>query len=225
MADEEESAEVCPDPIVVEYCSVCTFPFEYCEFGPSPAECLAKNGPKSAPPPKASKAAAAAAVATTTAAAATATTATATTAPAAESSEGAPGESTEAGTTASASESAAAEEPEEDADEDKASKKKPKKPKKKVELQPTGIVLTLTSRGKRKFVTGIIGLASYGIDLKQAQKALANKFAASASVVDEDELQLQGDRTRDLEDFLPTKYSQIKADDIKVRVIKDKDAE
>ena len=39
VEEEEESY-----PLEVDYCSVCGLPFEYCEYGPTPEECLAKNG-------------------------------------------------------------------------------------------------------------------------------------------------------------------------------------
>lgn len=42
MADVDEagpSVPVGPQPREVVYCAVCTFPPEYCEFGPSPSKC------------------------------------------------------------------------------------------------------------------------------------------------------------------------------------------
>eukprot|EP01102_Stenamoeba_stenopodia_P014126 TRINITY_DN4661_c0_g1_i1.p1 TRINITY_DN4661_c0_g1~~TRINITY_DN4661_c0_g1_i1.p1 ORF type:complete len:202 (-),score=64.91 TRINITY_DN4661_c0_g1_i1:80-685(-) len=48
MADDSaESGSKLPKdpkyPIIVEYCKICSLPYEYCEYGPSPDKCAAAN--------------------------------------------------------------------------------------------------------------------------------------------------------------------------------------
>eukprot|EP00745_Piridium_sociabile_P014834 TRINITY_DN21869_c0_g1_i1.p1 TRINITY_DN21869_c0_g1~~TRINITY_DN21869_c0_g1_i1.p1 ORF type:complete len:199 (-),score=59.42 TRINITY_DN21869_c0_g1_i1:143-739(-) len=86
------------------------------------------------------------------------------------------------------------------------------KAKKKVE--PQGVRLWTASRGKKKKVTIVVGLASYEIDLKDACKVFATKFSCGSSVSGEDEIVIQGDVKDDLFDFLPERWSQIQEDDI-----------
>ncbi|KAL8613999.1 hypothetical protein ACOMHN_023234 [Nucella lapillus] len=86
------------------------------------------------------------------------------------------------------------------------------KAKKKVE--PQGIRLWTASRGKKKKVTIVVGLASYEIDLKDASKFFASKFSCGSSVSGEDEIVIQGDVKDDMFDYLPEKWSQIDEDDI-----------
>ncbi|XP_076434675.1 density-regulated protein homolog [Babylonia areolata] len=86
------------------------------------------------------------------------------------------------------------------------------KAKKKVE--PQGVRLWTASRGKKKKVTIVVGLASYEIDLKDASKFFATKFSCGSSVSSEDEIVIQGDVKYDLLDILPEKWPQIDEDDI-----------
>nr|KAG5690636.1 hypothetical protein BaRGS_018106 [Batillaria attramentaria] len=86
------------------------------------------------------------------------------------------------------------------------------KAKKKVE--PQGIRMWTASRGKKKKVTIVVGLASYEIDLKEACKFFATKFSCGSSVSGDDEIVIQGDVKDDLFDILPEKWSQIDEDDI-----------
>ncbi|KAK7087368.1 density-regulated protein homolog [Littorina saxatilis] len=86
------------------------------------------------------------------------------------------------------------------------------KAKKKVE--PQGIRMWTASRGKKKKVTIVVGLASYEIDLKDASKFFASKFSCGSSVSGDDEIVIQGDVKDDLFDYLPEKWSQIEEDDI-----------
>ena len=158
MAEVEIPA---PAPLVVQYCkgmeiavlvvcnltmAVCTLPLEYCEFGPSPAECRAVNGgpePISQP--------------TTTT-----TTTDAATPDAAPSTDDAKPKDGDDSTTKSAQpaeEGATAEDPEGAAEEDKPKKKKKGKASKD---GPQGVTLSVSARGKRKHVTSISGLAAYG---------------------------------------------------------------
>lgn len=86
------------------------------------------------------------------------------------------------------------------------------KAKKKVE--PQGIQMWTASRGKKKKVTIVVGLASYEIDLKEATKFFATKFSCGTSISGDDELVIQGDVKDDLFDILPEKWPQIDEDDI-----------
>ncbi|VDM62275.1 unnamed protein product [Angiostrongylus costaricensis] len=65
-------------------------------------------------------------------------------------------------------------------------------------------------RGK-KSVTVIRGLAIFDIDLKQASKLFAQKFACGSSVTGVDEIVIQGDVKDDLFDIIPSKWPQVPA--------------
>lgn len=45
---------------------------------------------------------------------------------------------------------------------------------------PTGVVISITQRNKRKFVTNVVGLGSYGINLKKASKAFAGRLVGNS---------------------------------------------
>ena len=63
--------------------------------------------------------------------------------------------------------------------------------------QASKVIIKRSERNKRKFVTGVHGLESFGVDLKKAAKLFANKFATGASLhknpQGEDEIIIQGD--------------------------------
>ncbi|XP_041350169.1 density-regulated protein homolog [Gigantopelta aegis] len=87
--------------------------------------------------------------------------------------------------------------------------------KAKKKAEPQGIRMWTATRGKKKKVTVITGLASYDIDLKEASKFFATKFSCGSSVTAaEDEIVVQGDVKDDLWDILPEKWSQIDEDSI-----------
>jgi len=86
------------------------------------------------------------------------------------------------------------------------------KAKKKVE--PMGIKMWTQTRGKKKKVTIVVGLASYEIDLKEASKFFAGKFSCGSSISGDDEIVIQGDVKDDLFDILPEKWKIIDEDDI-----------
>eukprot|EP00045_Choanoeca_perplexa_P010838 m.112409 g.112409 ORF g.112409 m.112409 type:complete len:226 (-) comp15410_c0_seq1:3906-4583(-) len=95
-------------------------------------------------------------------------------------------------------------------DEDRKSsrggKAQPGKPTKKKGEENKGVIVSRSTRNKKKFVTTIEGLKKFGLDLKQVSKALRNRFAASSSVSDEDEIIVQGDVTPDIVQFLGKKF-------------------
>ncbi|XGW18911.1 hypothetical protein V3C99_003034 [Haemonchus contortus] len=80
--------------------------------------------------------------------------------------------------------------------------------KKKVTAGGTKVTLQREPRGK-KSVTVIRGLASFEIDLKQASKLFAQKFACGSSVTGADEIVIQGDVKDDLFDMIPAKWPQV----------------
>ncbi|ESO84683.1 hypothetical protein LOTGIDRAFT_222001 [Lottia gigantea] len=86
--------------------------------------------------------------------------------------------------------------------------------KAKKKAEPKGIKMWTQSRGKKKKITTLVGLADYDIDLKVASKFFANKFSCGASANDSGEIVIQGDVKDDLFDILPEKWPQIDEDSI-----------
>jgi density-regulated protein DRP1 len=85
------------------------------------------------------------------------------------------------------------------------------KPKKKAS-KDRGVGLARASRGKKKYVTVVTGLNTFDIDLKDAAKFFASKFACGSSVTGADEIVIQGDVKDDLFDLIPEKWPQIDED-------------
>jgi len=77
---------------------------------------------------------------------------------------------------------------------------------------PKRILLSRAPRGKKKSVTVVVGLGTFGIDLKLASKFLSSRFACGASVTGEDEIVIQGDVKDDLFDVLPEKWPEVDED-------------
>lgn len=83
---------------------------------------------------------------------------------------------------------------------------KPKKlPEKKLQV-------FRSNRGKKKFVTVIVGMATFGVDLKDASKSFSKKFACSSSVTGPDEIVVQGDVKYEIIELIPEKFPEIDAD-------------
>jgi len=102
-----------------------------------------------------------------------------------------------------------------DGDEKKRQKRGGKgivKAKKKEAEAEKKIILSKAPRGKKKAVTVVEGLRTFGIDLKVASKFFSSKFACSSSVTGEDEIVIQGDVKDDLFDILPEKWPEIDED-------------
>lgn len=59
-----------------------------------------------------------------------------------------------------------------------------------------------------------MGLASFGIDLKDASKFFASRFACGSSVTGADEIVIQGDVKDDLWDVIPEKWAEIEEEAI-----------
>lgn len=80
------------------------------------------------------------------------------------------------------------------------------------------VTITLVDRNRRKSVTHVNGVDSFGLDLKTVAKRLAGKYACGCSVVKspagEDEIVIQGDVVDDLIAFLSGEWSEISPDQI-----------
>lgn len=83
--------------------------------------------------------------------------------------------------------------------------------KKEAELEKK-IILSIAPRGKKKAVTVVQGMKTFGIDLKVASKFFSSKFACSSSVTGDDEIVIQGDVKDELFDVLPAKFPEIDED-------------
>ncbi|GMH41430.1 hypothetical protein BSKO_09340 [Bryopsis sp. KO-2023] len=75
------------------------------------------------------------------------------------------------------------------------------------------IVMEISTRSKKKSVTTVTGLEGFGIKLAEASKIFGKKFASGASVVKlpsgGEQLDIQGDVSYDLPDFLLKKYKEL----------------
>jgi len=193
MSDDEEN-EVFNLGKEVPYCPNCSFPFEYCEYGPTWDKCkawLEENDlyatyyePKEGVEPKVVD-------------------------PVADA-------------TKKVEDLSVADEDADEADEDeKTDEKKEKKTKKnkrggKVatkevvedkKVVPKFCHISKNQRNKRKCITVVKGLETYNLKLKDVAKKFSKKFACSASVSNgvikgESEIHIQGDVSFDLPDFL-----------------------
>ncbi|EEA22290.1 Translation machinery-associated protein 22 [Talaromyces marneffei ATCC 18224] len=73
-------------------------------------------------------------------------------------------------------------------------------------LASSKIIIKRVERNKRKFVTVVIGLEQFGLDLKKVAKELGKKFATGSSVTKSaagaEEITVQGDVSDDLFEWL-----------------------
>lgn len=81
--------------------------------------------------------------------------------------------------------------------------------KKEAEVEKR-ILLSIAPRGKKKAVTVVQGLKTFGIDLKVASKFFGQKFACGASITGDDEIVIQGDFKDDLFDLIPEKWADVR---------------
>uniref|UniRef100_A0A3P9PUG3 Density-regulated protein n=1 Tax=Poecilia reticulata TaxID=8081 RepID=A0A3P9PUG3_POERE len=77
--------------------------------------------------------------------------------------------------------------------------------KQKKKTVPQKVTIAKIPRAKKKYVTRVCGLATFDIDLKEAQRFFAQKFSCGASVTAEDEIIIQGDFTDDIIDVIQEK--------------------
>ena len=80
-------------------------------------------------------------------------------------------------------------------------------------------------RNKRKYVTAVIGLEAFGLELKKVAKDLGKKFATGASVTKlasgGEEIVVQGDVSEEIEEFLLEKWADVIPAD-NVELVEDK---
>lgn len=81
--------------------------------------------------------------------------------------------------------------------------------KQKKKTVPQKITIAKIPRAKKKYVTRVGGLATFEIDLKEAQRFFAQKFSCGASVTGEDEIIIQGDFTDDIIDVIQEKWPEV----------------
>lgn len=74
------------------------------------------------------------------------------------------------------------------------------------------IELFRSNRGKKKFITVVRGLGTFEIDVKDAAKAFASKFACGSSMTAPDEIVIQGDVKDDLYDLILDKWPEVDED-------------
>lgn len=89
-----------------------------------------------------------------------------------------------------------------------------KKSKKKEASQV--IKISQAQRNKKKFVTIVSGLGSYGIDLKKASKTFAQRFSCGSSVTGEDEVVVQGEVADDMIEYIQQVWPEIGEDSIEM---------
>jgi density-regulated protein DRP1 len=73
------------------------------------------------------------------------------------------------------------------------------------------VIVTLTSRSKKKFVTSVVGLDGFNVDLKEAAKVFGKRFACGASVVRTapgmpDSIDIQGDFADDVSELIEERF-------------------
>ena len=123
-------------------------------------------------------------------------------------------------------------EPTEGQEEEKKEGEGKAKKKKKVGIQMTEggeIKIIKAKRGQKKTICTVLGLQNYGVNLKDAAKAMGKKFACGASVAEDDKygecIQIQGDISDRFEEFVNAelaKYNINIAENLKVEEVKKK---
>ncbi|XP_043924845.1 density-regulated protein [Protopterus annectens] len=86
--------------------------------------------------------------------------------------------------------------------------------KQKKRTVPQKVTIAKIPRAKKKYVTRVCGLATFEIDLKEAQRFFAQKFSCGASVTAEDEIIIQGDFTDDITEVIQEKWPEVDDDSI-----------
>ncbi|XP_035847462.1 density-regulated protein isoform X2 [Sander lucioperca] len=86
--------------------------------------------------------------------------------------------------------------------------------KQKKKTLPQKVTIAKIPRAKKKYVTRVCGMATFDIELKEAQRFFAQKFSCGASVTAEDEIIIQGDFTDDIIDVIQEKWPEVDDDSI-----------
>uniref|UniRef100_A0A5B7BSY1 Translation machinery-associated protein 22 n=1 Tax=Davidia involucrata TaxID=16924 RepID=A0A5B7BSY1_DAVIN len=173
-----------PQPVRVLYCSVCTLPAEYCEFGPDFEKCkpwLINNAPELYPDLLK------------------------------EANEKETGKVSEQLQSVRISGGDGAAPSGESSSSKQEVKRLPGGKIKKKEKQE--VVIEKVVRNKRKCITMVKGLELFGIKLSDASKKLGKKFATGASVVkgptDKEQIDVQGDIAYDIVDFITETWPDV----------------
>lgn len=92
-------------------------------------------------------------------------------------------------------------------------------------LASSKIIIKRVERNKRKFVTVVIGLEQFGLELKKVAKELGKKFATGSSVTKSaagtEEITVQGDVSDDLLEWLVDVHGD-KVPEDNVELVEDK---
>ncbi|CAD8048732.1 unnamed protein product [Paramecium sonneborni] len=93
-----------------------------------------------------------------------------------------------------------------------------KKKKKKVKVTESEMVyIKVKERNRNKFITTLSGLEKHGLDIKEAQKKISKKFGCGSSINEKGAIELQGDLSVELEEWIPKEYPSIKEDMIAIQ--------
>ncbi|KJZ72633.1 Translation machinery-associated protein 22 [Hirsutella minnesotensis 3608] len=102
----------------------------------------------------------------------------------------------------------------------KAAKAEAAEAKQADKLAKSVVTIKRIERNKKKFVTAVIGLEAFGLELKKVAKDLGKKFATGSSVTKVpsggEEIVVQGDVSEEVEEFLLEKYKEIPEDNIEL---------
>ncbi|KAH7830597.1 putative density-regulated protein [Monocercomonoides exilis] len=185
----------------IEYCPVCGYPPEYCEFSPKFEQCkewLKDHHPELYPEIFGS--------------------ASSSSTPSSNSSSTSPANDEKASSSKTPSSSTS--EGKHDEGEEKEDEKKEDDPKpapkatgkkaRKEAIAPK-VKLSVVNRTKRKHLTQVSGLEGFGVKLSEAAKQMGKRFSCSCAVVKQEGtgnemLVMQGDFVIDLQDYLKEKY-------------------
>ncbi|KAL7892030.1 translation initiation factor SUI1 [Trichoderma sp. SZMC 28014] len=102
----------------------------------------------------------------------------------------------------------------------KAAKAEAAEAKQATKLASSVVTIKRIERNKKKFVTAVIGLEAFGLDLKKVAKDFGKKFATGSSVTKlpsgGEEIVVQGDVSDELEEFILEKYKDVPEDNIEL---------
>ncbi|KAF4581186.1 Density-regulated protein DRP1 [Ophiocordyceps camponoti-floridani] len=102
----------------------------------------------------------------------------------------------------------------------KAAKAEAAEQKQADKLAKSVVTIKRIERNKKKFVTAIVGLEAFGLDLKKVAKDFGKKFATGSSVTKVpsggEEIVVQGDVSDEVEEFILEKYKEIPEDNIEL---------
>ncbi|KXH39541.1 translation machinery-associated protein 22 [Colletotrichum nymphaeae SA-01] len=102
----------------------------------------------------------------------------------------------------------------------KAAKAEAAEAKQADKLANSMVTIKRIERNKRKYVTSVSGLESFGLENKKVAKEFGKKFATGSSVTKtpsgSEEIVVQGDVSDEIEEFLLEKYKEIPEDNIEL---------